>query len=415
MNKIEQAEKILDEYNQEKVKVIFNKLDENQKNKLAEEIISTNMGEILNLYKNKNEKSEFQKNIEPIEAINKNKLSKEEIEDLQNIGAEVIKNDQYAVVTMAGGQGTRLGFNGPKGAFQLDLGEEKKYVFEEIINTLKKANTLYGKEIYWYIMTSRENQAQTVQFLEEHNYFGYNKNKVIFFLQGELPLLDKQGNLIINKNFEIKKGSNGNGGIFKGLKECGIIDDMKAKNIKWVCISPVDNIMLNIVDTLTLGLAIKNNVQSLSKSVKKMYPEERVGVFCRRDGKPSIIEYIDMTEEMIYRKNKYDDLAFGDANIMYHLFDINTVEELSRYDLIYHCAEKKSAYINEDLEEIVPEETNAYKFESFIFDFFEKLDNMLVLRINREDEFAPLKNAKGVDSPESVKMIYEDYHKRHSC
>ena len=219
---------------------------------------------------------------------------------------------------------------------------------------------------------------------------------------------DEEGNLLLDKDLNIKEASDGNGGVFKALQNYKMLEDMNMHNIKWVYICGVDNIMANMVDNIFLGLAIKNKVPSASKSVKKAYPEEKVGIFCKKNGKPAIIEYIDMTKEMIYAKDENDELLYGESNIVGHLFDIKSLEKMANYKFKnYHCAIKKNSYMDENFEEVVPTEPNTLKFESFIFDAFEYLDDMIVLRVNREEEFAPIKNATGNDSPQTAKRIYE--------
>ncbi len=406
MSKVEKATKYLEKYNQKSVIKIMEKLDANEKEELAKQILETDLEEIIELYKNRNKKSNSKK-VEPIDFIDKNKLDDKQKEDLKKIGGDIIKNGQYAVVTMAGGQGTRLGFKGPKGTYKLDIGKSGKFIFEILVDTLKKAKEQYGVELNWYIMTSIENNEQTIDFFKAHHYFGYNKQKIKFFNQNVLPLLDKEANLLVDKKLNIRKASDGNGGIYGALKNTGMLADMKEKGIKWVYVCGVDNIMANMVDSIFLGLAIKNNVQTASKSVKKAYPEEKVGVFCKKNGKPGIVEYIDMDEKMIHAKDINDELLYGESNIVSHLFSIEALEKLAKLKLKYHCAEKKNSYIDENLKEVIPEMPNTYKFESFIFDGFEFLNDMLIMRVNREEEFAPIKNATGVDSPQTAKAIYE--------
>ena len=410
MNRIEEAKRILKENNQEKVYNIINALEIQDKEKLAEQILKLNFEEIKRLYNNKDLKDKNEEKIEPIGFIDKNKIK--EREELEKIGEKIIKDNKYAVITMAGGQGTRLGWKGPKGTFKLDIGEKGKYIFEILIDTLKRAKDKYNTEVYWYIMTSTDNHDDTVHFFEENNYFGYSKEKIKFFNQNNLPLLDTEGNILVDKEFNIKEASDGNGGIYKSLKNTGMIEDMTKKGIEWIYVCGVDNIMANMVDTLLLGLAIKNNMPSASKSVKKSYPEEKVGVFCKKNGKPGIQEYIDLDKDKIYAKDSNDELLYGESNIVSHLFNIESLKMLSNYNLKYHCAFKKNSYIDEKLNEIKPTEPNTYKFEAFIFDGFEYLDDMLIMRVNREEEFAPIKNAEGVDSPETAKKIYENFFRR---
>ena len=409
MNETEQITEILKKNNQTKVLNILNNVTEKQRKQLIKELIKVDFKQVKRLYINKDKKNKKEDIIEPIKYVDKNKLNSKQKLELEKLGEKVLRQNQYAVVTMAGGQGTRLGWKGPKGTFKLDVGEDGKYIFEILADTLKKTTSKYGKEVYWYIMTSIDNNDETVKFFEEHNYFGYNKEKVKFFIQNILPLTDFDGNILFDKDLKVKEASDGNGGVFEALKKSKMLDDMKLHNIKWVYVCGVDNIMANMVDEVLLGLAIKNNVPSASKSVKKAYPEEKVGIFCKKNGKPAIIEYIDMDEKMIYAEDEQGELLYGESNIVGHLFNIESLEKMTDYNFDYHCAKKKNSYIDENLHEIIPEEPNTYKYEAFIFDGFEYLEDMVILRVNREEEFAPIKNANGVDSPETAKEIYEKY------
>ena len=241
-------------------------------------------------------------------------------------------------------------------------------------------------------MTSHQNNQATVDFFEEQNYFNLDKNKVKFFKQDELPMLTPDGKMILEDN-KIKTASNGNGAIYAALIKEKIIDDMKAKGVEWLYISGVDNIMVNFIDPIFLGLTLKNNMQIASKSVAKAYPEEKVGVFCKKNGKPGIVEYIELTEEMRNDTNKNGELIYGDANIVSHLLNINVIEKITKQKMQYHLEIKKG----------------LYKFEAFVFDGFKAMDNMLVMRVKRENEFAPIKNFEGVDSPKTALEIYEKH------
>ena len=409
MNETEQIIEILTNNNQTKVLELLKNVTEEQRKQLVKELLKVDFNQVKRLYINKDKKNKKEDIIEPIKYVDKNKLNSKQKSELEKLGEKVLRQNQYAVVTMAGGQGTRLGWKGPKGTFKLDVGENGKYIFEILAETLKKTTSKYGKEVYWYIMTSIDNNNETVKFFEEHNYFGYNKEKVKFFIQNILPLTDFDGNILFDKDLKVKEASDGNGGVFEALKKSKMLDDMKLHNIKWVYVCGVDNIMANMIDEILLGLAIKNNVPSASKSVKKAYPEEKVGIFCKKNGKPAIIEYIDMDEKMIYAEDEQGELLYGESNIVGHLFNIESLEKMTNYNFDYHCAKKKNSYIDENLQEVITEEPNTYKYEAFIFDGFEYLEDMVILRVNREEEFAPIKNQKGVDSPETAKQIYEKY------
>lgn len=261
-------------------------------------------------------------------------------------------------------------------------------------------------------MTSKENHEETVTFLEKNNYFGYDKENVTIFTQSEIPLIDTNGKLLINKERKIKEASDGNGGTYSSLRRSGCLADMKQKGIKWVFIGGVDNVLLKMVDVTLLGMAIKKEVQIASKSVVKANPHEKVGVFCKMNGCPKVIEYAELPERMAEEVDQDGELKYGESHIMCNLYTIEAIEKVSKEHLMYHKAFKKNSYLDESGKEIIPEEPNSYKFESFIFDAFEFFDDIAILRGKREDDFAPVKNKEGVDSPKTAKELYEKYWKR---
>lgn len=403
----EMAVEILKKFNQEHIIDWMNKLNNEEKNKLVEQVLNLNISQVVDLYNNLSKKFEIgDKKIEKISVTDIDKLSKDDFENYKNKGIEIIKNGKYAVVTMAGGQGTRLGHKGPKGTFKVNLKDGDKYLFQIIVESLQKANERYGVIIPWYLMTSEENNDQTLEFLEKHNYFGYPKEKVKLFKQGKAPLISTEGKLLIGKDKLIKEASDGNGSIYKSLKVDGMLDDMKNNNIEWIFVGGVDNILLKIVDPLLVGITVNQNNKIASKSVVKTNPRERAGVFCKIDGKPGIIEYSELPEEMVEEVDENGELVFGDVNILSHLYNIDALEKMADKVMPYHIAVKKSEYLDENGNLVVPEDKNVYKFESFIFDAFSNFDDISILRVKREEEFAPIKNAEGNDSPETAIKLY---------
>ena len=415
MDKTDELIKQLKIYKQDHIIKLLNKLQGNKKEELIEQLNKIDLHQIMELYENTKKEIQIKENkIEAIPYLDKEKLSKIEKEELDKLGEEIIKQGKYAVVTMAGGQGTRLGHTGPKGTFKLDVyGKGGKYLFEILAENLKEANRKYDTIIPWYIMTSKENNKDTVEFLEKNNYFGYDKNKVTIFMQSQLPLVDTEGKMLISKEMKVKEASDGNGGTYSSLRASGCLADMKNKGIEWVFIGGVDNVLLKMVDTTLLGMTIKEGNQIGSKSVVKVNSKERVGVFCKTNGHPKVIEYAELPEKMAEEVDANGELRYGESNIMSHLYTIDAIEKISKENLIYHTAFKKNSYVDETGKEIIPEGPNCYKFESFIFDAFEFFDDMSVLRVKREDEFAPVKNKEGVDSPKTAKQLYERYWKKH--
>ncbi len=403
---------ILREYNQDHIIRLLEKLDEEKKQELTKQIQGIDFHQIMELYNNTKKEIKFKESkIEPLKYLDKAKLTEVQRQEFDKLGEEIVKSGKYAVVTMAGGQGTRLGHQGPKGTFKLDVYGKGKYLFEILIDNLKEANQKYQTTIPWYIMTSKENNKETIEFLEKNNYFGYDKKFITIFTQSELPLVDEQGKLLIGKDFKIKEASDGNGGTYSSLRASGCLADMKERGIKWVFIGSVDNALLKMVDVTLLGMAIDKNVQIASKSVVKANPHERVGVFCKMNGHPKVIEYTELPENMAEERDENGELKYGESHIMCNLYTIEAIEKISKEILIYHSAHKKNSYIDENGKEVIPTEPNSYKFESFIFDAFEFFDDIAILRGKREDDFAPVKNKEGVDSPKTAKELYEKFWK----
>lgn len=289
------------------------------------------------------------------------------------------------------------------------MNSEEKYLFQIIVDQLIKANEKYNTTIPYYIMTSVENNDDTIAFFEKMNYFNYPKESVKFFIQAEEPLVNKAGKLLIGEDRIIKFASNGNGEIYRSMRINGIIEDMKSKNIEWVLITGIDNILVNVIDPEFIGLTRKQQNEIASKSVLKKTPRESGGVFAKANDAPGIIEYVEIPEHVANDVDENGEYLYGDMNIVNHLFNINAIEKLSKKELPYHTAVKNCKYLNEDGSLI---EEKIYKFEKFIFDGFVYFNDMSLLRVKREDEFAPIKNKEGEDSPETAKKLYEEYINR---
>ena len=411
--KLKQVEQTLAKYGQEQLLDEYNRLtDKKEKQDFLDSILTIDFNQVKILYENSKEKPSFMDSkIEPIDYTDKSKLSKEEYEKYKAIGEKKIKEGKLAVVTMAGGQGTRLGHSGPKGTYDLGL-DTHKSIFEILTDTLNEARKKYEVDIPWYIMTSEENNKPTVELIKQHNFFGYPEKCVTFFKQGKLPMLSTDGKILIDENGKIKEAADGHGGIFQSMLRDGVIYDMKARGIEWVFIGGVDNVLVKPVDAVLIGLAEDKNVLAAGKSLVKANPQEKVGVFCKRNGKPSVIEYSEITPEMAAETNENGELKYGESHILCNLFNIKAIEKISQMNLPYHIAFKKAKYIDNNGNLVVPDKPNAYKFESFLFDAFESLDDLAIMRVKREEEFAPVKNAEGVDSPETARKLYLDFHEK---
>ncbi len=403
---------VLKKYGQEHLLNNFENLDEAHKKELLKEIKVINFELVTSLYDStKKEKKNTKDEITPIDYLDKFKLG-DKYKYYENIGKKAIKEGELAVVTMAGGQGTRLGHNGPKGTYDIGL-DSHKSLFELLSDGIKEEAKKYGVTIPWFIMTSRENNKATIEFFEKHKYFGYQKDKnIFFFIQGELPMMDTEGKILIGEDGLIKLAADGHGGIYESLVKTGMTKKMKELGVKWVFIGGVDNCLVKMVDPVLMGVAIDQQVTVACKSVVKANPQEKVGVFCKRNGKPNVIEYTEITEDMAEARDKDGELLYGESHILCNLFSVDAVERMGANPLPYHIAFKKAKYIDKDGNLVEPDSPNAYKFEAFLFDAFGEVDEMAVLRVKREEEFAPVKNADtaGVDCPKTARELYKKFY-----
>ena len=409
---LDEVKDILKKYGQEHLLNHYNDLDEKKKEILLKQIKEIDFELVNKLYDStKEQKINTSDKITPIEYLDKYKLN-DLYKYYEAIGKKAIKEGKLAAVTMAGGQGTRLGHSGPKGTYDIGL-DSHKSLFELLSDNLKKKKKKYDVIIPWFIMTSRENNKDTVEFFEKHRYFGYKKDKNIFFFeQGELPMMDTEGKILIGEDGLIKLAADGHGGIYESLVKTKMTNKMRELGVEWVFIGGVDNCLVKMVDPVLMGIAIDKKVTVACKSVVKANPHEKVGVFCKRNGKPNVIEYSEITDEMAEATDENGELLYGESHILCNLFSIEAIERMGAEPLPYHVAFKKAKYIDKDGKLVVPDSPNAYKFEAFLFDAFGEVDDMAVLRVKREEEFAPVKNSdeKGVDCPKTARELYKKFY-----
>ena len=409
---LEEVKEILKKYGQEHLLNHYNGLDDKKKEILLKQIKDIDFELANKLYDStKEQKTNANDKITPINYLDKYKLN-DQYKYYESIGKKAIKEGKLAAVTMAGGQGTRLGHSGPKGTYDIGL-DSHKSLFELLSDNLKEEGKKYGVIIPWFIMTSRENNKDTVEFFEKHRYFGYKKDKNIFFFeQGELPMMDTEGKILIGEDGLIKLAADGHGGIYESLVKSKMTNKMRELGIEWVFIGGVDNCLVKMVDPVLMGIAIDKKVTVACKSVVKANPHEKVGVFCKRNGRPNVIEYSEITDEMAEATDENGELLYGESHILCNLFSIDAIERMGAEPLPYHVAFKKAKYIDKDGNLVVPDSPNAYKFEAFLFDAFGEVDDMAVLRVKREEEFAPVKNSdeKGVDCPKTARELYKKFY-----
>ena len=410
-DKLRTAKEILKKYNQEHLLYFYDELSEEEKNILINQILNIDFEKIINLYLNSKKVEDLSKvEISPLPHIEKDKLSEKEINYYTQIGEAVIKNNQVAIATMAGGQGTRLGYKGPKGTYMLNLKPIKKSLFQILAENIIETNNKYNVVIPWYIMTSEENHNQTISFFAINNFFGYPKEKIKFFKQNKLPLINTEGKLILQEPYLIKEASNGNGNVFKSMENANIMEDIHNLGIKWICFGGIDNVLLKNVDPLFLGLTIGNNMQIGSKSIFKKEPLEKTAVYCKKNGKPSILDYDDITLELSESKIVgTDTYLYREANMLSHIMSLDAIEKVKDVELKYHRAYKKNAFVNFEGVKQVPDKPNTFKFENFIFDAFSYFNDMLLLRVDENEEFAPIKDFTGIYNPDTAIEKYNKY------
>ncbi|WP_409296498.1 UTP--glucose-1-phosphate uridylyltransferase [Peribacillus sp. SCS-26] len=377
----------------------FDELTPGEQESLLDEIENINLDEINSAaQKLLNPDPPAQAHIEPVPYDILEEMEEDQKRRYEQKGLDLIAGGRAAVVLLAGGQGTRLGHNGPKGTFDIGLpGHES--LFEIQAGRLLKLQERTGTLLPWYIMTSPINDRETRDFFESHDYFGYDPSLVTFFIQPTAPTLTPGGKIMLKSKSQLSLSPNGNGGVFSALKSSGALADMENRGVKWVFLYNVDNAIIQIADPLFIGFAEEKNTSIATKSTAKRSPDEKVGVFCLMDGKPSVIEYSEMTQEE--REHPH----MTNAHISIHLFKLAYLKDMSDKSLPYHFAHKAIPGIDENGIEMKPDQPNGYKLEQFYFDLFPEADGISVLQVPREKEFAPVKNRSGEDSPESARKM----------
>ncbi len=391
----------LKQYGQEHLLRFENNLSQNEKDKLYTQIQKLDFSYLNELNKKQEENTSV---IAPIFAPS---FSDSDIARLEKVGLQVLKNYEVGAVLLAGGMGTRLGSSDPKGMY--NIGKTKdvfifQRLFENLLEVVKKCGTM----VPFFIMTSENNHEKTVKFLKEKNFFGYDENFVKFFVQETAPCTTLDGKILLEEEGKIATSPNGNGGWYTSLLADKDAHDMLNKyNIKWLNVFSVDNVLQKIADPIFVGATIEGGYQIGSKVVKKACPEEKVGVMCYRNNKPSVVEYFELTEEMRNQREKNGELSYIYGVILNYLFNVDMLNDTKTNKLPVHVVTKKVPYIDENGVTIKPEEPNAHKFELLCVDMIEFAEKCLPFVIEREKEFAPVKNKEGVDSVETAQALLE--------
>lgn len=393
--------KIWEDDNQKYIKAMMEKNTTEQNEKLTKRLeeIDFSVLEHIERKETVNERGVFA----PLDAVEVSEIEARGAE-FKELGLKAIREGKVGAVLLAGGQGTRLGLDRPKGTLNIGVAKEL-YLFEQLLRNLMDVTDEAGVYVPLYIMTSNINNADTTAFFEEHDYFGYPKDYVKFFVQEMVPACDYEGRIYMESQTEVAMSPNGNGGWFSSMVNAGLLSDIKERGIEWINVFAVDNCLQRIADPMFVGATIAYGCESGAKVVRKAAPDERVGVLCMEDGKPSIAEYYEMTEEMATARKENGDLKYGFGVILNYLFSEKKLEQIADARMPIHVVEKKIPYMDVDGTFVKPEQPNGYKFETLVLDMVHMMDDCIPYEVVREREFAPIKNLHGVDSLDSAREL----------
>ena len=393
--------KIWEDDNQKYIKAMMEKNTTEQNEKLTKRLeeIDFSVLEHIERKETVNERGVFA----PLDAVEVSEIEARGAE-FKELGLKAIREGKVGAVLLAGGQGTRLGLDRPKGTLNIGVAKEL-YLFEQLLRNLMDVTDEAGVYVPLYIMTSNINNADTTAFFEEHDYFGYPKDYVKFFVQKMVPACDYEGRIYMESQTEVAMSPNGNGGWFSSMVNAGLLSDIKERGIEWINVFAVDNCLQRIADPMFVGATIAYGCESGAKVVRKAAPDERVGVLCTEDGKPSIAEYYEMTEEMATARKENGDLKYGFGVILNYLFSEKKLEQIADARMPIHVVEKKIPYMDVDGTFVKPEQPNGYKFETLVLDMVHMMDDCIPYEVVREREFAPIKNLHGVDSLDSAREL----------
>ncbi len=403
MNKQQVAEKLAS-CGQEHVMKYYDELTEGEKELLLSQAESTDFSVLSSLgsLKGGNERGV----ITPLGAMQLPEIRQKE-KEFKEAGLEAIKKGKVGAVLLAGGMGTRLGSDDPKGMYNIGITREV-YIFQRLIENLLEVVKEAGAYVPLYVMTSDKNNEATVKFLKEHHYFGYEEKFVTFFMQEMAPACDHDGKVYMEEKWKISTSPNGNGGWYTSMHKWGVAQKAMEDGVEWLNVFAVDNVLQRIADPCFVGAVIANNCASGAKVVKKCAPDEKIGVICLEDGRPSIVEYYELTDELMNAKDENGDPAYYFGVILNYLFRISDLEKIRERNLPLHLVEKKISYIDEAGNKVKPEAPNGYKFEQLVLDMIHEMDSCLPFEVERNREFAPIKNKTGIDSVESARELCKE-------
>ncbi len=398
------AEKKLEEYGQSHVLQYYDTLTQEEKEKLLTQIEQMDLS--VTKYVHHRDELPGRGVITPLKAMEIPEIREKE-EEYRKIGLREIREGRVAAVLLAGGMGTRLGSDNPKCMYDIGITHPvfiMQRLVENMMDVVKEAGTFFPL----FIMTSDKNHDATVAFMKEHDDFGYDPDKVFFFRQDMAPATDYDGKIYMESRWQMASSPNGNGGWFSSMNKAGLLDKLHELGVEWLNCFAVDNVLQRIADPVFIGATIAQNCVSGAKVVRKAAPDEKVGAMCLEDGRPSIVEYYEMTPELLDAKDAKGNPAYNFGVILNYLFREDKLEEIMNDKLMLHIVEKKIPYMDANGSLIKPESPNGYKFEQLILDMVHEMESCLPYEVERSREFAPIKNKTGVDSVESARKLCEE-------
>lgn len=397
----EEALKKLRDYGQEHVLAYYEELTEAEKESLLSQIELTDFSVLASC---KGDRQALQRGkISPLAAMQLPEIEAKR-EKFQTLGLEEIRKGRVGAVLLAGGMGTRLGSDDPKGMYNIGITREV-YIFQRLIENLMDVVEQSGSWVPLYVMTSDKNHESTVAFLKEKDYFGYNRDYVTFFMQEMAPASDYDGKVYMEEKGKISTSPNGNGGWYSSMYKWGVAQKAMEDGVEYLNVFAVDNVLQRIADPCFVGAVVEGGYAVGAKVVKKCAPDEKIGVVCLEDGRPSIVEYYELTEELMSAKDENGDPAYYFGVILNYLFRISDLEKIREKKLPLHVVEKKIVHLDEKGELVKPNEPNGCKFEQLVLDMIHELDGCLPFEVERNREFAPIKNKTGIDSVESARAL----------
>lgn len=391
----------LEKYGQLHVLKYYEELSGYEKEELIAQIESTDLA-VLEQCHHKEELNPRGR-ITPIEVMQLSQIE-DRREEFTQFGLEAIRAGKVGAVLLAGGMGTRLGSDAPKGVYNIGLTKEV-FIFQRLVENLLDVVRQAGAWIPLYVMTSDKNHETTKAFFEEKNYFGYQPDCVTFFMQDMAPASDYDGKVYMEEKWKMSTSPNGNGGWFLSMMKWGVADKIREAGVEWLNVFAVDNVLQRIADPCFVGATIATGSAVGAKVVKKNAPDEKVGAICLEDGRPSIVEYYEMTEELMNATDAQGEPAYNFGVILNYLFRRKDLEEIVAKKLPLHIVEKKIPYLDDNGMAVKPDKPNGYKFEQLVLDMIHELDSCLPYEVVRNREFAPIKNKTGIDSVESAREL----------